>query len=102
MLRGRHRQHVAAFVFDVAGMASDPDEFDLVLFAQIQQLLPQVRIDGLVFLVSHPAIGFPFCGPAFFNRVDGLASCADALGQFSPFVTRPPLGGGGPLGGPRG
>ena len=50
-------------------MAADPLEGDLVNLQQLQQLLPEIRVEGLFPGIAHPALLFPFGGPALLDGV---------------------------------
>ena len=53
-------------------MALDPVGADGVGVTQIQQALPQIRVQGGFLVAFHPAPGPPALGPALFQGVDDI------------------------------
>jgi len=87
---GGYGEAVAALVFFVAGVAFYPGEGDLVFVAQVEQLGPEVGVDGGIFRGAHPAVGAPFFRPAFAYSVgDVLRICVegDCAGIAQAFQT---------------
>jgi hypothetical protein len=61
----------------VAVVPADPLELNRMLFAQTQQVLPQIDILGWTFVALDPAFGFPAAGPALCNAVDDILRIAE-------------------------
>ena len=51
-------------------MALDPVEVDRVVIAQLQQLLPQIGVEGGLLVRLDPPLGLPAPGPARLQGVD--------------------------------
>ncbi len=67
-----HGQLVAAVVFGVVGVAFDPMVVQFVPHGQSQQLLPQIRVQGRLFVGLDPALLFPAPGPALFQSINDV------------------------------
>lgn len=65
-------QDVTAFVIRVARMTPDPGELHVVAIAEGEQFGPEVRVQRLIFLISHPAVSLPPPRPPLFYRVDKI------------------------------
>ena len=90
-------------------VASHPVERNFMPFYGCQELIPQVRVDGLVLLVAHPAVFLPALGPAFADTIhyisrvsakdylaaalEGVQGC-DRPHQFHAVVGGVPVAGG--------
>lgn len=72
LLTLRHRHLVAAVVFGVLRVALHPVVVELVAVHQLQQLLPQVGVQGGFLVAFHPAPLFPAPGPALLQGVDDI------------------------------
>ena len=72
LLGGGDGEGVTALIFDIACMASDPVKFNLVAIAQVQELRPEIGINGGFFAVAHPVIAPPAHGPALHDGVDDI------------------------------
>lgn len=72
LLGGGDGEGVTALIFDIACMASDPVKFNLVAIAQVQELRPEIGINGGFFAVAHPVIAPPAHGPALHDGIDDV------------------------------
>ncbi len=67
-----HRQLVTAFILRMSGMSLYPDERDLMLGKQGQELFPEIDIQGRFFVGFDPALFLPAIQPALGDAVHNI------------------------------
>jgi len=71
----------------VTVVAADPLELNRMLFAEAQQVFPEIDIFGRTFVAFDPASGLPPAGPSLCNAVDDILRIAEK-GDVAGFFQR--------------